>query len=432
MPYHVLAVSGQPPLERVPDPSPASEPTPAADGLSAADLRRLVATLEEGVLVLDGEGSVQFANPVAESLLSTADATLVGHPLGLPLDDGSGTIELEVPDADGSYRVLRVRRAPLHWQGASAWLLTVQDVTGSVDAMDDLRTDRDRYLLAMHGADAGMWDWDLISGTLHVNHRWRELVGLGHLPEDGQDPSLWLDRTHDGDKAALLDAIEGHLSGRSDQLTVEHRLRDADGGFTWMLAQGRAVFDERGEPVRLAGSLTDISTRRALEDRLRHEARHDPLTGLANRRLLIERLEELRARSQRSRVRHALVVLDLDGFKSVNDTLGHEIGDKVLVEVAERLHRELRPGDLAARLGGDEFAVVLDDLPVDRVADVALRIHHVLAEPHVLGGARWPVQASLGVAIPAADSTVGATLRSADQAMYDAKQSAGEPVIAFV
>ncbi len=411
-------------------PVPDEHPAEAAGGGRAADFRRLLAAHPDGIMVVDGEGVVRYANPAAEDHLEVGDDTFVGQSLGLPLTGFDGSMEIEVRTDDGSYRIIRIHARPCRWEGADAQMLTTQDVTDAAERLKGLEQRAERYALALLGSNDGLWDWDIVHGSLHVNGRWRELLGLGHLPPDDNDPGLWLDRTHDDDKARLLDELEAHLGGRTPLFAVEHRLRHQDGHDVWMLARGRAVRDARGEPVRIAGSLTDVSARKVLEERLRHEARHDPLTGLANRRRLLETIEDRRRQSQRTGRGFSIALLDLDGFKAVNDGHGHEAGDEVLVAVGDRLATSVRPSDVAARLGGDEFAVVIADADSEAtVADVVERLDRALAVPHRVGGRDRSVGASIGVAVTTRGASSAAELlRAADACMYEAKLT-GRPVL---
>ena len=203
----------------------------------------------------------------------------------------------------------------------------------------------------------------------------------------------------------------------------EHRIRRKDGSFMWVLSRGLAVRDNNGWAIRMAGSMTDVSQRKVAEERLLHAAFHDGLTGLPNRALFMDRLSHVVARSRRLPAsQFAVLFLDLDRFKVVNDSLGHSVGDQLLVAIARRLERCLRPADTVARLGGDEFTILLEDIGDVRGATrVADRIHVELVRAFRLAGQEVFTSSSIGIALGNAAEDPETLLRNADLAMYQAK-----------
>ena len=276
-----------------------------------------------------------------------------------------------------------------------------------------LRRSEERYALAARGAQDGLWDWDLTTGVLFYSARWKEILGLAET-EIGDRTADWFERVHPDDLPELMAAIDDHLAGRVEHFESEHRLLHRDGSFRWILARGLAVRDERGRAERMAGSSTDITDRKV----------HDALTGLPNRALFLDRVAGALARLERRPDDHfALLYLDLDRFKLVNDSLGHGVGDHLLVEVADRLRSCVRPSDTVARLGGDEFAVLLDDAgDATEASHVAERICQRIAEPFEIDGREIFTLASLGIATSETGyCSPESVLRDADAAMYRAK-----------
>ncbi|RKS68056.1 diguanylate cyclase (GGDEF)-like protein [Motilibacter peucedani] len=286
---------------------------------------------------------------------------------------------------------------------------------------EGLRSSEERYALASAAANDGLWDWDLSAGAIYLSPRWADLVGVpaGAL---STGPHEWLGRVHPDDLPALQAALDDTVEGRVPALEAQHRLHTGAGGWRWMLSRALRVVSPSGE-VRLVGSLTDVHARRTLEEQLRHEASFDALTGLPNRALFLRRLTAAVERAAEGGTGGAVLFIDLDGFKAVNDTLGHAAGDELLVEVARRMEEVLRGGDTAARLGGDEFAVLLDGTAGRPEAErAAQRLQDAIGRPVQLGATSVTVSASIGVAAPLdGSSAVEAVLRCADEAMYAAK-----------
>ncbi len=290
-------------------------------------------------------------------------------------------------------------------------------------AEDALAISEERYALAVRGANDGIWDWDPRTGTAYYSSRWHEILGCapGELGSTIED---WLSRAHPDDETGLRQALAAHLSGAGPHFEHEHRLRDRNGDYLWVLARGCAVRDGGGAVSRVAGSLTDVTPRKRAEERLVHDALHDTLTQLPNRTLFLDRLGLALERSRRRRpAQFAVLFMDLDRFKNLNDSLGHTAGDALLVEFAGRLVSCLRPGDTVARLGGDEFGILLADVnAAEDAIRVAERIKDVLLERFVLDRNEVVLSASIGIAIGAASySRPEDVLRDADTAMYRAK-----------
>jgi diguanylate cyclase (GGDEF)-like protein/PAS domain S-box-containing protein len=292
-----------------------------------------------------------------------------------------------------------------------------------------LRASEERYALAVAGVNDGLWDWDLTQDQVYFSPRWKEM--LGHPEADvGASPQEWFDRVHPADLPNLRADIEAHLDGRTARFQNEHRMRRRDGSYLYVLGRGLCVRDALGRALRFAGSQSDITARKQAEAKLVHEALHDGLTGLPNRVLFRDRLEHalgrLRQRSDRARrASFAVLFLDLDRFKVINDSLGHLVGDTLLREIGRRLQTCLRPGDTAARLGGDEFAALLEEIEDPAAAEsVSRRIGEHLNLPFAVDGQQVYPSASIGITIVSnPHASVEQLLRDADIAMYRAKKS---------
>jgi diguanylate cyclase (GGDEF)-like protein/PAS domain S-box-containing protein len=288
--------------------------------------------------------------------------------------------------------------------------------------LEALRESEERYALSARGANDGLWVWDLGAGTVYYSDRWKEMLGFSK-DDIGDSPEEWFSRVHPDDVAMLRADIDAHRHGATPSIEHEHRMRAKNGDYRWMLARGVAVRDAAGDATRIAGSQTDITDRKFAIDRLMHDAFHDPLTGLPNRALFMDRLESVMERARR-RGGHefAVLFLDLDRFKVVNDSLGHALGDMLLVSVGERLRGALRATDTVARLGGDEFTILTE---INHLADavrLAERIQEDLRLPFRVGEHEIFTTASIGIALSATGyERPHDVLRDADIAMYRAK-----------
>jgi diguanylate cyclase (GGDEF)-like protein/PAS domain S-box-containing protein len=294
-------------------------------------------------------------------------------------------------------------------------------------AMLDLRRSEERYAVAVRATNDGIWDWDLVAERMHFSERWTTLLGYdGDLASDR--PDAWFDLVHPDDVERLRREIDHHLAGSSPHFENEHRIRHADGGWRWVLTRGLTTRDAQGTPVRITGSLSDITERRSAQERLIHDALHDGLTGLPNRALFMDRLIQCLSHLDRDPTYGcALLYLDIDRFKLVNDSLSHAAGDRLLVELARRVGQVLRPADTLARHGGDEFAILLDGIrgPAEAM-EIATRVGRAVAAPITLDRRELSIAASIGIAHNL-DGVVDPEelIRNADIAMYDAKTRGG-------
>jgi diguanylate cyclase (GGDEF)-like protein/PAS domain S-box-containing protein len=292
-----------------------------------------------------------------------------------------------------------------------------------VEAEEALRRSEERYAFVIRAVNDGLWDWELQADRVYYSQRWKAMLGCSDA-EIGDRPREWFERVHPEDLPGLQARLEAHLDGRHEHFECEYRIAHRDGTHRWMLSRGQAVRDAGGRAIRLAGSQTDVTQRKLAEAQLQHAALHDALTGLPNRASFFDRLGMQMGQSKRRpNSQFCVLFLDLDRFKVVNDSLGHVMGDKLLVSIARRLETCIRSCDTVARFGGDEFAILLDDIgDVASATRSAERIHAELATPFVVEGHEVFSSASIGIAL----SETGYhrpedMLRDADTAMYRAK-----------
>ncbi|MBI3736541.1 PAS domain-containing protein, partial [Candidatus Sumerlaeota bacterium] len=312
--------------------------------------------------------------------------------------------------SDGSGKPVRVRG-------------TAQDITDWKRTEAALRESEERYALAVHGANDGVWDWNLKDNRAYFSPRFKSMLGYG--PEDlSYDPFQWINLVHGEDRQRVELAFDSHIRGLTPHLEVEYKMKHKNGEYRWVLCRGAAIRDSQGKAIRMAGSQTDITDRKQVHEQLLHDAFHDSLTGLPNRALFMDRLDRALARLARgSEYRFATLFLDLDRFKNINDSLGHMTGDRLLIETARRLSQCVRPGDSVARLGGDEFSILLDDIgDPEEATEIAGRIIREISRVYQVGGQEVFTAASIGIALSAPRYTrPEEILRDADTAMYRAK-----------
>ncbi len=290
-----------------------------------------------------------------------------------------------------------------------------------------LRESEERYALAARAANDGIWDWNLKKNEIYYSPRWKEMLGYKDN-EIGTDPKDWFNLVHPDDQQQLQAHLVSHLKDLTPHFECEYRIQHVNGNYLWVLSRGLVVRDAKETASRMAGSQSDITARKLAEERLAHDAVHDALTGLPNRVLFLDRVQNRLERTRRNpNDLFAVMFIDLDRFKVVNDSLGHAIGDQLLMTVANRLKQCLRPEDTMSRLGGDEFAILLDVISdVNDARQVAERIKGQLVTTTLLGAVERSPTASIGIVIfNDTYLTAEELLRDADSAMYYAKGQGG-------
>ncbi|MEO8354463.1 MAG: EAL domain-containing protein, partial [Chloroflexota bacterium] len=290
-----------------------------------------------------------------------------------------------------------------------------------------LRESEERYALAVRAANDGIWDWNLRTDQIYFSVRWKEMLGYRD-DEIGGEVNEWFRRIHPDDRGQVHAALLTHLRDSTPHFECEYRIQHANVTYLWVLSRGTAMRDSNGSAYRLAGSQSDITARKLAEERLAHDAVHDALTGLPNRTLFLDRLQNRLERTKRNPDDiFAVIFIDLDRFKVVNDSLGHAFGDQLLITTGWRLQQCLRPQDTVARLSGDEFAVLLDVVNNSNdIHGVAERIRAQLITTTLLGVVERSPTASLGIVMFDENYTAAEDLlRDADLAMYHAKRLGG-------
>ncbi len=508
-------------------------------------LSKIIATISDGLLVVDYQGNVCFANEAAQKIFGRSQEQLLHHPFGLPIVNDEIT-EISIQPSQNKIIITEMRVADLIWEGQNAYLISLRDITQSYQATEEIAKSEQKYRTIVETTTEGIWVIDRDKKTTFVNQQMAQMLGctveemMGrrlseflyenpaeHLidkpsqqkreihdvklrRQDGtalwviistnplfdfegnytgtlkvvtnitqrkeieqalsksekrlegilnsiedvvwsasyetwnieylnpsaqivygwpldklfSDPYLWLKIVHPHDKELVEYNLE--LLQQKSQIDFNYRIVRSDGQVRWLYSRSRVIYDGQGNPVRIDGINSDITEQKKAEAQLNYNATHDSLTQLPNRLLLMDRLDHALEKMKRNQAfSFAVLFLDLDEFKVVNDSLGHTIGDELLKEIAYRLQECLYADDTLARLGGDEFAILLEDIEhIEDAIKIAERVHQNLIRPFTLKNQEVFINTSIGIALSNAEYEDAADLlRDADTAMFRAKAS---------
>jgi PAS domain S-box-containing protein len=352
-------------------------------------------------------------------------------------------VEFRFHRVDGSIVWLRDVGRVVTDGGTTRLMGICWDITPRKLMEDALRQSEERLAMALDSGSDGLWDWAVDTGVTWYSDRWQTMLGYepGELPSH---VSTWETLLHPDDKPQTIRQTIDHFEGRSPSYECEFRMRTKAGGWAWILSRGKVVArDAAGNPLRIVGTHIDIEARKSAERQIAHLATHDPLTDLPNRARFHERLDDLLSTHGATGRSLAVLCLDLDRFKAVNDTFGHVFGDDLLREVARRLAARLGAGDIVARLGGDEFAILRvgaggetqarrddDETPpgdFEALRGLAEDLIEAIGRPIVIDGETASVGLSIGVAVAPPEGIAGDKLfKNADLALYRAKKEGRE------
>lgn len=393
---------------------------------------------------LDAHWTMEFVSDGVERLTGYRAADLLDNAkisyAELIHPDDRGAVADAVEEALYAYSRFTLTYRIRHACGETRWVweqgIAVRSSTEKVIALEGFITDitaqkkaelrlaesEERWRFAVESAGEGIWDQNLPENRIYLSPRCKEMLGYDDH-EIGTDLARWTHLVHPDDLDHLLLARKRIISGE-DMIATDERRQHKDGSWRLIHKRGMVVSrDPSGRPVRMIGTYTDVTETRKERKALLSQARMDVLTGLPNRRMFQERLHEVVINSTGSMSLCAVLFIDLDGFKAVNDTLGHEQGDRLLVRVSQRLTNCVRDTDMVARLGGDEFTIILvSPQSEESVKKIAQTVVDRLREPYRMDGDTVTLSASLGIAIcPHAGREAHELLHHADQAMYRAK-----------
>lgn len=328
----------------------------------------------------------------------------------------------------GQYWIPTVTPVLLIWLTSSFVTATTQWRT-----YRQLRQSEERYDLAVKGSNDGIWDWNIASNTLYVSPQWQKMANpLEEINPSTWSMADWMQQIHPEDVDHFEAAIARHIDGQTPFLKQEYRLLQPDGSIRWMLTRGIVTRDHKGNAIRIAGSQTDISARKATEAHLIKQAFYDPLTDLPNRTLFLNHLQQAITDAHHSNEWVSVFLIDLDRFQLINNSLGNHWGDRLLIDLAERFGSYLQHNDLMARLGGDEYAILSTRFDRSSAQTFAQNIHESLKSPFILNKREVFVSISMGIVVdsPYSNQTDGNQtddnqpehwIRDADTALSNAK-----------
>ena len=335
-------------------------------------------------------------------------------------------LEAEIVDRAGNVRPYALSGKPLR-VGERTYLLGVaRDITLRKRTEQQMARAKERLDLALTGSRLALWDWDLKNNKVYFNESWSSLLGAAPREStfSGDEVLGW---NHPEDKDVFLAALGNAAKGVSEEFDCEYRVPNASAEWVWVHSRGKVTQrDPSGRALRMTGTSTDVTKRKRAEERAEYLATRDPLTGLPNRVLLHDRLEQGVFNAARHHTGFAFMFIDLDRFKTINDSLGHQVGDELLKRVASRLIACVRATDTVARLGGDEFAVILENLEDDDdegAQQVAEKMIAAMGAPMLIDNQHLSTSCSIGISLYPADGKDSAALmKNADVAMYFAKE----------
>ncbi|MDO8989329.1 MAG: EAL domain-containing protein [Sideroxyarcus sp.] len=410
---------------------------------SEAKLHAILDHAPVGIWLVGTDGRYRFVNkrfcdavgiPESGFLITTNLSDLLGEEIAascqlsdricLAQDEPYVSIE-SLLLADGRQHQLEVTKAKLRdSKGALIGAIGISvDVTERMQTEEALRESEARWSFALEGGGDCVWDWNLQTNDVSLSKGGKGMFGFADN-EIGNTMTEWNARVHPEDITRLLVQIGDFFHEKQQKFVAEYRVRCKDESWKWILTRGMVSHrNDEGRVIRMIGTHTDLTERKQAEETIQRQAHYDALTQLPNRRLFRDRLEHTIRQSRRDHAPFALLLIDLDHFKEVNDTLGHDAGDFLLVDAAQRILHSVRESDTVARMGGDEFVVILPDLhdPVS-IERIAQKIIGKLAAPFLLGEEKAFISASIGITLYPADAdSMETLLKNADQSMYVAK-----------
>jgi diguanylate cyclase (GGDEF)-like protein/PAS domain S-box-containing protein len=419
---------------------------------SELNFRALAENANDGMLIVEVDGTIVYVNEQIAELTGYDNSELLGSnirrlvtPESLGMIDAihtaifvgneAGICEITLVGKNRAQIPVEASNALTTWSGKAVDLLVIRDISERRHAEEALRESQERLDIAVRSAGMGVWSFDIVSNQRYYDDQTCRLLGIDPAAFTGTAEEFFR-VVHPEDremlKATVIQSIE-----RNIQYDLEYRVVWPDGSIHYIASRGRLVRDERDRPLRMNGIVFDVSEWKEAQNQIHSLAFYDPLTGLPNRRLLSDRIQQALTSSARNGLTGAILFIDLDNFKTINDTLGHALGDALLQQTAARLTSCVREEDTVSRLGGDEFVVMLEYLSEDepvaaaQTESIGEKILDALSQPYQIGSHEYHSTCSIGITL--FNDRLQATdelLKQADIAMYQAKK-AGRNVLRF-
>ncbi|PCI57982.1 MAG: diguanylate cyclase [Gammaproteobacteria bacterium] len=335
---------------------------------------------------------------------------------------------------DGSCFPVEVRTSNLYYEGKHFFLSVARDVTFRQVIDNEMEAHKHSLWYALNEASDGLWEWNIEQDTLYVSPKLKQMRGYGP-EEDASKVDFWISGIHPDDKNRVLAVMQEHLQGRTDKFEAKYRLRNRAGHFIWVNDKGKvSKRDAKGNPTIVAGMVQNVTDQVALQERLENQAARDELTGAFNRRICHEILEQQITTSRINGESFAVVLIDIDYFKSINDQYGHQVGDDVLKAFVNKVEEHLREGDILFRWGGEEFLLLLPRLEESKQYRVADKVRKTIEDNRIVLSDKTEISLTVSVGVstyPFHGSTRNQLIEKADIAMYRAKANGRNRVELF-
>lgn len=413
--------------------------------------RALIEGLSEAVVVVDEHGAINLINKGAETIFGYKKEEMLGmivdmllpedlrnghasfrheymkNPISRPMGSRRELVALR---KDGQKFPVEIALNVIFPEDKPVVIALVSDITDRKQLEKDLAESTERWLFALEGSNQGVWDWNLETGEIFISRNLKEMIGIEpdieitHIDQ-------WAGRIHPEDLHRWREAVDDHCHGKKPFYSDEHRILFGDGSYRWVLARGKIMsWTPDDKPLRIVGTLSDIAERKRAEELLEKAAKTDMLTGLSNRLEFNEHFDIEESRYGRTGRPFSIILGDIDFFKKVNDTYGHDCGDFVLMKIADMLRVTTRKQDTIGRWGGEELILLLPETDIDQAGILAEKIRAKIAESaFVFKGFTFSITMSFGVSVYTPGLAKDDIIKNADEKLYTAKKTGRNRVV---